>query len=388
MLKKRIRFGFLSFFAMVFLFLGLGISQSYASSTGWAARNGHWYYYQNNTMAKGWLHLGSTWYFLDQSGVMKTGWVYVNNKWYFMDASGAMKTNWVYDHGKWYFMDASGAMVTNWLHEQGKTYYLQPDGSMKTGWMKILGKTYFFQANGALVTGKFSIDGKLYYFNQDGSLYTDGWLTLGTQKFYANPSTGQLQPNGVWVSSNAKLTGKTIVLDPGHGGTDTGAIGGGVYEKNINLREALKFADILRSNGATVYLTRTTDVFVTLDGRVQFSNSIKPDAFISIHVNSEPGNTAQGIETYYNSVAGVMPVQSKQLATDLQTGLIKSTGAVNRSVRDDNLHVTRGNQTPAVLVEIGFITSDSERSKLISDTYETEIANGLLNGVINFFNSK
>ena len=208
-----------------------------------------------------------------------------------------------------------------------------------------------------------------------------GWITVNGEDFF-------LDSNGVWVPISRDLEGKVIILDPGHGGYDSGASAAGVLEKTINLQVSLKFADLLERNGATVYLTRSTDEFISLDGRVEFSNSIKPDAFISIHVNSagSSSNAAQGIETYFNSVDGIMPEESERLATYLQNEVIKATGAVTRGIKDESFRVIRGNAAPAVLVEIGFITNNGERADLTSDDYQNKLSNGLLNGLLKFFN--
>ncbi|MGG3465985.1 N-acetylmuramoyl-L-alanine amidase [Neobacillus pocheonensis] len=105
------------------------------------------------------------------------------------------------------------------------------------------------------------------------------------------------------------------------------------------------------------------------------------------HVNSAGSspNAAQGIETYYNSVDGVMPEESKQLTTYLQNEVIKATGAVTRGVKDESFRVIRDNAAPAVLVEIVFITNTGERANLTSDIYQNKLCNGLLNGLLKFF---
>src|SRR5690606_21075974 len=127
--------------------------------------------------------------------------------------------------------------------------------------------------------------------------------------------------------ATSELKNKVIVLDPGHGGHDSGAVGGGYYEKNIVLDVGLQLRDYLRMRGALVYMTRDTDVFLSLSERVEYSNSIQPDAFISIHTNAAASSSATGLETFWNSVAGLLPEESNELATVLQNALINTTSA-------------------------------------------------------------
>lgn len=320
--------------------LGLETTPSYASSTGWVQTSGKWYYYENQKPVKGWKFIHNQWYYLDSNGVMKTGWIFINGKWYYLQSNGAMKTGWLYLSGKWYYLNSSG--------------------SLATGWFRVNGDWYYSNANGVMQTGRVTINGEDFNFNS----------------------------NGIWIPFKKDLVGKTIVLDPGHGGYDSGAAGGGILEKNITLEVGLKLTEVLKAHGATVYMTRNTDKYVSLKDRVQYSNSIKPDAFISIHVNSDDSisSNARGIETYYNSIYGVMPADSKRLATELQEELIKSTGTVTRKVKDENFYVTRENDAPAVLVEIGFITNSQERANLITDRYQNKLCTGFENGLVKFFN--
>jgi len=246
-------------------------------------------------------------------------------------------------------------MLTAWQIINGHWYFFQSSGAMKTGWLLDKGKWYYLDSNGVMKTGLITVDGKTYL----------------------------LGPSGAWITEG--LGGKVIVIDPGHGGHDPGATAGGAQEKDINLAVGLKLRDILQKSGVKVYMTRSTDVFISLDGRVEFSNKIKPDAYISIHVNSTGGSSVKGIETFYNSSYGSMPVESKLLATDIQSELLRATGAVNRGVKDANFRVTRGNHTPAVLVEVGFISNEGERANLLSSSYQNKLVSGIYNGIEKYF---
>jgi N-acetylmuramoyl-L-alanine amidase len=338
-----------------------------------------YYFNQDGVLnAGGWFTVNSKKYYADGAGVLQKGWLLSNNSWYFLADDFSMSTGWMQTGGKWYYLNAQGQMQTGWLLEGTNWYYLNAGGSMQTGWLKDGGKWYYLSSAGMMKTGWFQDKGCWYYADSNGVMQT-GWITINGEEFF-------LESNGVWVPIYKDLEGKTFVIDPGHGGYDGGASAAGVYEKNINLQVSLKFADALRKHGATVYLTRSKDEFISLDNRVIFSNSIKPDAFISIHVNSSTSSSACGIEAYHNSEDGVMPAESKQLATLLQSELIKATGAYSRGVRDESFRVIRDNEAPAVLVEIGFVSNATERANLTNDTYQNKLVTGLINGVFKFFN--
>ena len=356
MLKKRV----VILMLFVFLFVGFGVpsQMAAASDSGWKLENGDWYYYDHNAKVTGWVLEGNDWYYMDSSGKMVTGWYLVDGKWYYSDWNGRMLTGWIQDKGTWYYLNFNGAMQTGWLLVGDNWYYLDASGRMLTGWYLLNSKWYYSDSNGVMQTRWIKDNGKEYY----------------------------LDKNGAWNPNPVYLEGRIIVIDPGHGGHDSGATAAGVYEKTINLNVGLKLRDHLTKHNATVYMTRSTDEFISLTDRVAFSNRIEPDAYISIHVNSA-GSAAIGIETYHNSQKGVLPEESKELATAVQSELLKATGASDRKVKDANFAVTRGNYTPAILVEMGFITNDAERANLTNSLYQDKIAKGIYNGLSVFFDS-
>lgn len=182
---------------------------------------------------------------------------------------------------------------------------------------------------------------------------------------------------GVGVSSDTESK-KRIMLDPGHGGHDSGAAANGLLEKNVVLDISRKTQSILEQHGYTVKLTRNDDVFLSLEERVALANSWGADQFISIHANGYPDPGANGIETYYHpsSPAG------KTIATSIQTGLINETNSVNRGVKEETFYVLRNSKMPASLVEVGFITNQSEASKLADDSYREQLANAIAKGIM------
>lgn len=158
------------------------------------------------------------------------------------------------------------------------------------------------------------------------------------------------------------LTGVTVMLDPGHGGNDDGAVGSPVeefpQEKDLNLAEALAARYRLEQLGATVLMTRDTDVFYTLGERVEMLNSAKPDFFIAVHHNSTALNKDAtdlvGTECYWFYTEG------KSLAEHLVNQLTQATGREARGVLYNYFYVTRSNICPAVLLETGFVSSPKE----------------------------
>lgn len=217
-----------------------------------------------------------------------------------------------------------------------------------------------------------------HWYNVELSNKAKGWvlkeeLTKGqTSNVPSTPSTGA-------------LSGKKIVIDAGHGGKDPGATGGAkLREKDVVLDVALKLRDQLEAEGATVLLTRSTDVFIELTDRVKISNNSKYDAFVSIHINSATNRSARGTETYYN--ASKNGAKSKLLAESIQPEMVKQLNTYNRGVKTANYYVIKNNELPSVLVELGFISNPTEEAMLREDAVRTKAADGITKGFIKYFN--
>ncbi len=219
---------------------------------------------------------------------------------------------------------------------------------------------------------------------------------------------------------------KTIILDPGHGGIDPGAIGRkGLQEKNVNLSIAKLLKKKLENYGLKVLMTRSDDRFVALSERTRFANEKKGDLFISIHCNASVRNRqACGFETYFLSEAktdweravaakenqalkfemsDADPLladdigailsdlaqneylkESYQLALEIQTAAVSILKNVDRGVKQAGFYVLRGCFMPAVLVECGFLSNRVEEKKLQSEKYRETIAQTILVGIKNF----
>lgn len=183
------------------------------------------------------------------------------------------------------------------------------------------------------------------------------------------------------IVSRGKIKGKVIVIDAGHGGTDYGAIRNGINEKDINLDVAKRVEDILRRKGYKVGMTRTNDIFVSLEDRCKISESMNPSIFVSIHVNSCVGTEPKGLETHYyhdNSV---------ELANIIHSRLIKAIHSPNRGLFKSKFYVINHTSVPAVLLEIGFISNDKERAELTTSKRKQATAQAIAEGIIEYINS-
>lgn len=183
------------------------------------------------------------------------------------------------------------------------------------------------------------------------------------------------------VSAETPVSGRTIMLDAGHGGFDPGAINPrtSVAEKWINLAVVHRLKNKLEIDGATVLLTRNDDPFVGLKERAALSNMLGPDVFVSVHHNSSGSPDSNGTETYWTNQ------NSYALADSLNSSLVQNMHTINRGTQKRDFAVTRLTNAPAALTEASFITSDAESNAFINlDRVEQE-ATGLQEGLINYF---
>ena len=173
-----------------------------------------------------------------------------------------------------------------------------------------------------------------------------------------------------------------VVIDAGHGGSDVGATRNGVYEKNITLDVSKRVADLLRKKGYIVEMTRTTDTYVSLQDRVAISEDINPDVFVSIHVNSSNSDSPTGLETHYYKD------NSLELAKYVHASLLNHVNSKDRGLFKSRFYVINHTTAPAILVEIGFISSPVERAQLVSESRKQATAKAIAEGINDYFNKK
>ncbi|WP_010648518.1 N-acetylmuramoyl-L-alanine amidase [Oceanobacillus massiliensis] len=213
-----------------------------------------------------------------------------------------------------------------------------------------------------------------------------GWIAA----WLTNDSGNQASPASTQIATTAEETDSTnpsktldglhIVIDPGHGGKDPGAVGlNGVYEKDLVSLTAAEVTSELRNAGATVIETRTSDYFVPLNERAEISNTYDTDAFISLHYNSFPVLTVNGISTYFGDQADY------GLAQNIQSSLAASVQLDNREIMQADFRVLRNTTAPSVLIELGFISNPNDLAVIQTADYHKQVAKAITNGLANHF---
>lgn len=197
-------------------------------------------------------------------------------------------------------------------------------------------------------------------------------------------------------------TNRVIVIDPGHGGVNTGthSVLDGRFEKEFTLDTALRLKPLLESNGWTVFLTRASDTYVTNANRVVFATAHHADLFISLHFNATPDRDEKtaGLETYCFTPTGMpstvtrgyadpwteklsgndFDAQNLQLAVKLQGALVHAVGMADRGVRHVRyIEVLRNQNCPAVLIENGYLSNPAEAAKIESPEYRQKLAEAI-----------
>jgi N-acetylmuramoyl-L-alanine amidase len=194
-----------------------------------------------------------------------------------------------------------------------------------------------------------------------------------------------------------------VVIDPGHGGQDSGTMKAGMVEKEITLDVAHRVERLLQQRGLAVLLTRTDDTYVSLERRTSVANDQPDCVFVSIHFDEAVRAAATGIETYYAArqisvpgrVASWLPflqpaasestrAESQSLAAFIQEALVAHTQAVNRGTRAQQFFVIANVRHPAVLVEGGFLTNKEDVSKLGNGDYREQIAAAISDGIVHY----
>ncbi|OIJ21761.1 hypothetical protein BKP45_03425 [Anaerobacillus alkalidiazotrophicus] len=181
----------------------------------------------------------------------------------------------------------------------------------------------------------------------------------------------------------SKLRNKVIVIDPGHGGNDPGAVAHGYREKDIVLNMSLHLKQKLEQAGAKVVMTRSSDVFVSLSNRTAVAKNANADIFLSIHTNSSTFESAHGTETFWNR--NYERHNSEKLASSLQSKLVQNLGLRDRGVKEAGFEVIKYTQMPSVLIELGFLTNKAEAQKLASSQFQEQAAQAVLEGLLDFY---
>ena len=415
------------------------------AENGWNFINGKWYFASSSgkISQNKWGKIGGSWYYFDKDGIMLSNttinsylltnsgamaenkWVLIDKHWYFANSSGKISQNkWEKINGVWYYFDKIGIMSSNqW---QGN-YYLKSSGAMADNeW--IFDKNYnswFFLKRGGMYASKEWIGA--YYLKAGGYMAKKEWIYDDTYKahYYLDDNGHYVSgtykidgkdhlfhKNGQWISEVSKEVGfvkgqysKTIFLDPGHGGRDSGAYYYNVAEKDLNMQVYRKLRKKLEELGYKVLTSRDSDIdvdFVT--ERSRMVNKTNSDIFISIHFNATGSaySRASGIQTYSYSDDPDYPSkinpywhnhpdrmsESKRLAAAIHSSLLAETGAKDAGLLERSFAVLRETAKPAVLLELGYIDNFAENQQIRDSHYQDKLVAGIVKGIQKYYAGK
>jgi len=222
------------------------------------------------------------------------------------------------------------------------------------------------------------------------ALLTTGLILLFSIQF-------QFFSENTWEQWNLPLSGKIIILDPGHGGPDGGAVGGEILEKDVALQVSLYLKDYLQEQGALVLMTREEDVDLAdpktkgysrrkvedLRKRVEMVNESDGDLFISIHLNAIPSPRWKGAQTFYQRSDSK---ENERVAKFIQDELRTNLGNTDRYAKSINgIYILKKAEIPGALVEVGFLSNPSERALLSTDDYQKKLAASIYNGIMRHY---
>ena len=415
------------------------------ATNGWAKIDQNWYYATSSGKISQdkWEKVNGSWYYFDKKGIMlssttfkgylfnnsgamaENSWVKIKDTWFYANASGKFVQNkWEKISGSWYSFAQDGAMLAD---KWSGSYYLKTNGAMADNeW--IFDKNYnswFFLKRGGMYASKEWIGA--YYLKAGGYMAKKEWIYDDTYKarYYLDDNGHYVSgtykidgkdhlfhKNGQWISEVSKEVGfvkgqysRTIFLDPGHGGRDSGAYYYNVAEKDLNMQVYRKLRKKLEELGYKVLTSRDSDIdvdFVT--ERSRMVNKTNSDIFISIHFNAtgSPYSRASGIQTYSYSDDPDYPSkinpywhnhpdrmsESKRLAAAIHSSLLAETGAKDAGLLERSFAVLRETAKPAVLLELGYIDNFAENQQIRDSHYQDKLVAGIVKGIQKYYAGK
>lgn len=248
-----------------------------------------------------------------------------------------------------------------------------------------IAKKVFLQEKKDIVQGKIYLQEEV---NNNYKIYSLGKKGIAIDIFNSVVNTPVVSDVAL---SNVK--NKIITIDPGHGGSDSGAVGpNGYTEKEGAFAISQKVASILNQSGAKVVMTRDSDVDVygpnasarnELQARVDVGNNANSDIFVSIHCNAFVNPAANGTQTFYYGSS----YQGQRLAQSIQEKMIEANGLRDRGISTCNFYVVKHSYMPAVLIETAFITNYDEEALLSDDEWQTTMAKAIAEGINEYFSN-
>ena len=413
------------------------------AENGWNFINGKWYFANSSgkISQNKWEKIGGSWYYFDKDGIMLSNttinsylltnsgamaenkWVLIDKHWYFANSSGKISQNkWEKINDIWYYFDKTGIMSSNqW---QGN-YYLKSSGAMadnewifdknynswfflKRGGMYASKEwigAYYLKSGGYMAKNEWIFDkyyNSWYYLKEDGQYVTNIYKISGKNHIFKN--------DGRWVSEVPEgfvkgQYSKTIFLDPGHGGRDSGAYYYNVAEKDLNMQVYRKLRKKLEELGYKVLTSRDSDIDVDfITERSRMVNKTNSDIFISIHFNATGSaySKSSGIQTYSYSDEPDYPSkinpywhnhpdrmsESKRLAAAIHSSLLAETGAKDAGLLESSFAVLRETAKPAVLLELGYIDNFAENQQIRDSHYQDKLVAGIVKGIQKYYAGK
>ena len=413
------------------------------AENGWNFINGKWYF--SNSSGKisqnKWEKINDSWYYFDIDGIMLSNitinsylltnsgamaenkWVLIDKHWYFANSSGKISQNkWEKINGIWYYFDKTGIMFSNqwqgnyYLKSSGamaekewifdKTYnswfYLKENGTFAN--LEWIG-TYYLKSGGYMAKSEWIFDkyyNAWYYLKENGQYVTNIYKISGKDHIFKN--------DGRWVSEVPEgfvkgQYSRTIFLDPGHGGRDSGAYYYNVAEKDLNMQVYRKLRKKLEELGYKVLTSRDSDIdvdFVT--ERSRMVNKTNSDIFISIHFNATGSaySKSSGIQSYSYSDEPDYPSkinpywhnhpdrmsESKRLAAAIHSSLLAETGAKDAGLLERSFAVLRETAKPAVLLELGYMDNFAENQQIRDSHYQDKLVAGIVKGIQKYYAGK
>ena len=394
------------------------------SQDKWEKANGSWYYFDKNGVMLSKTTVGP--YLLGSSGAMaENSWVKIDQNWYYANEYGKYsKGKWEKIKGTWYAFEQNGVMLSNkW---QG-SYYLKSSGAMaEKEWIfdKAYNSWFYLKTNGTYAAREWIGS---YYLKSGGYMAKNEWIyddyykaryylddsghyVIGTHKIDGKYQL--FQNDGKWISEVSTETGfikgqysKTIFLDPGHGGRDSGAFYYNVAEKDLNMQIYRKLRAKLEELGYKVLTSRDSDVYVDfITERSRMVNKTNSDIFISIHFNATGSaySKASGIQTYSYSDEPDYPSkinqywhnhpdrisESKRLAAAIHSSLLAETGAKDAGQLERSFAVLRETAKPAVLLELGYMDNFTENQQIRDSHYQDKLVAGIVKGIEKYYAGK
>ena len=215
--------------------------------------------------------------------------------------------------------------------------------------------------------------------------------------FFLTSETNEKQ-NGYISTVSLPASGKTIIIDAGHGVPDEGAeSSNGTTEAQTNLKIALKLQNLLEQSGSTVILTRSDEnAIYDLDSktlkqkkvsdirnRVKIGNESSADIFVSIHLNKIPQSQYDGWQTFYNEKSQEGQRLAVSIQNNLNNAIQKENNRIAKSI--ENIYIIKHVEIPTTIVECGFLSNPDEEKLLLEDEYQNKLAWGIYNGIIDYF---